>query len=1181
MPVKRRQRGCILTFEGLKKLQQRIYDLESTKGIKYSASKIAEIAQLNDPAGLHPTTVRKVLRQESVDKTSLELLFTVLNLTLISEDYNQPYQPSDITQKAQQDWGESSEISDFYGRQPEIEGLRQCIISDHSRLIAILGMGGIGKTTLATQLAHQLTEHFSYIIWRSLRHAPSLNELLETILAVFVESPSQFSTVRQQITAILNFFKEFRCLLILDNLETLFQAKDSVGCYQSDYDLYEEFLERMLMNNHQSCLILTSREKPQIFTLYENQNLPIRSLLLKGIEAKAGEMILKTKALEGTEEDLKNLTQLYQGNPLALKMVATSIQTLFAGKVQPFLIQKIEVFHGIRILFEQQLERLSPLETQVLYELTIARYPRNIEKLQLYLFPPISLSRLLETLEFLSQRSLIETTAESSSSYELHPVLMEYLTEKLINKIRQEIVNVSLDDTCFLKQYGLLKAQDKDYIRQSQIQFLVLPLLEQLKIQLGSQSKVEQQLRKMLQILREMSPVEPGYLGGNLLNLLVQLSTDLTGLDLSHLTLWQVYLKETNLHDVNLSSANVSGCVFRQTFDNIYSLAFSQDSKLLATGHQNGEIRLWRIADGALISTWQEHQQTVWCLAFNSEQQTLASGSFEGHIILWHLTTEQPICRMRGHQNWIWSLAFRPDGNTLASGSRDGTIKLWDVKTGECQQTLAGCTEGVTYVNFSSDGRILASGGGTGEIQRWHWLQGKWIASQRWSGHRSRITGIAFHPNRLLMATSAAESVKIWNLETESCITTWKEELTAVWGIAFSPDGQTLALSDQKTIKLWDLEDNQCFQTFMGYNSQVWSIAFSPDGNTLAGCDKQQVIFWNPITGQQLQTLQAYQNAVTTLAIHHPESLFASGSSDGLVRIWGIQQRNCLYKRQLSSKTIRSVRFSPDGQLLASGADDGKVCLWHWQAEQTEILRPLHQKRVWSVTFSPDGHWLASGGEDETLLLWNLKKRSGGKRLFGHQGWVLSTCFSPDNCFFVSGGVDKTIRLWNLPQGNCYKILQGHTGWVWSVVISPQGQLISAGEDATLRLWEINSGNAQILRGHKGIIWSVIISPDGQWLASSSIDQTIRLWELKTGKCQHIFSCEEGTKAIAFTSDGKYLISGNLIGSMQIWELKTANCLDTFVLDNPYKGINVQNLTGLTENQKAVIQRISEQKNDK
>ncbi|NET59937.1 MAG: hypothetical protein F6K47_28450 [Symploca sp. SIO2E6] len=198
------------------------------------------------------------------------------------------------------------------------------------------------------------------------------------------------------------------------------------------------------------------------------------------------------------------------------------IQELFAGDIAEFLQEGTLAFDDIRVVLEEQFNRLSELEQQVMYWLAINREPVSTQELGEDLVPMVSRGKLLEALNFLGKRSLIEITA---ASFTQQPVVIEYMTDRLIEQVCEEIRTRELK---LFNSYALLKAQVKDYVRETQRRLILQAILQELIASLGSQSQLETQLNQILSALRENFPLKPGYTGGNIINLLCQIQADLT-----------------------------------------------------------------------------------------------------------------------------------------------------------------------------------------------------------------------------------------------------------------------------------------------------------------------------------------------------------------------------------------------------------------------------------------------------------------------------------------------------------------------------------------------------------------------------------------------------------------------------------------------------------------------------
>lgn len=338
-------------------------------------------------------------------------------------------QPSPIDSTANPkilNWGEAPDVSVFWGRADELATLTQWLVADRCRLIAVHGIWGIGKTTLAARLADQVKTEFDCLLWRSfLSPAP-----LELVLTDWLQQLSHYtaievpSNVDRQISCFMQTLESHRCLLILDGLETLLQSGDYfTRHHHAEYRGYDELLQRVGRARHQSCLLLTSRENPSEVAILESNALA-RSLRLNGLNPESALELLSMKGLY-PEEQWHRLVTIYRGNPLMLNIVSTSIQDLFGGDVGAFLQQSpTYVTRDLSRFLQQQLDRLSPVEQQIMYKLAQAQEPITLVELQEALRPTSSCD-VFEALEALIKRSLVERS--TAQGFTLQPVIAEYL----------------------------------------------------------------------------------------------------------------------------------------------------------------------------------------------------------------------------------------------------------------------------------------------------------------------------------------------------------------------------------------------------------------------------------------------------------------------------------------------------------------------------------------------------------------------------------------------------------------------------------------------------------------------------------------------------------------------------------------------------------------------------------
>jgi hypothetical protein len=217
---------------------------------------------------------------------------------------------------------------------------------------------------------------------------------------------------------------------------------------------------------HQSCLLLTSREKPSAIALLEGEKSKVRSLSLKGLKAEQGRELFQQKGrFAGSEAEWSQLIKHYGGNPLALKLVAAATQEFFNGtiaEVFKYAQQGVLVFEHLRDLMERQFNRLSTVEQEVMYWMGISREPVSFAELEKDIPTVASKRKLLEAMNSLLIRSLIEKDGEY---FWVQPVVMEYVTQRLVEQGGSEIETQQIEP---LRSHTLVKAQAKDYVRELQ-----------------------------------------------------------------------------------------------------------------------------------------------------------------------------------------------------------------------------------------------------------------------------------------------------------------------------------------------------------------------------------------------------------------------------------------------------------------------------------------------------------------------------------------------------------------------------------------------------------------------------------------------------------------------------------------------------------------------------------------
>lgn len=633
--------------------------------------------------------------------------------------------------------------------------------------------------------------------------------------------------------------------------------------------------------------------------------------------------------------------------------------------------------------------------------------------------------------------------------------------------------------------------------------------------------------------------------------------------------------------------------VFPASTDSIYTVAFSPDGKLAASGSGDGVIRVVDIATGMGRELYQvkAHDSSVVSLSFSSDGNKFLSGSADRNFKLWALWDKSPLHTFVGpvakqdkdsedeetsdkkqssRKDWnVFNVGLSPDNSQILSGAGDGILTVWDANTEKPLRSFQGHKKNVQSVEYSRDGSLALTCSWDGTVKVWN--------TKTW--RLKRVFNAGFPLNKAVFSADGTFAlfggadmiVRKWDLTSKRPPQPLSGHTGSVNTVAVSSDGK-LALSggQDNSVVLWELESGRALKTFHDHEAFVFDAAFSPDGNLALTADGTGVLkLWSVRKEPEIRSTPINPDIqFDSIAISPDGRLVITGERPGFsdewsnnlslfaVKLWDFFTGQKLEAFLGHKGLVTSVDFSPDGSLAISGSVDGTLRLWDILTRKEKAVF-VAGAPVRVASFSPDGRFVLSGNNKGEVKLWDLKTKTS-RLLHRFNGAVTGAAFSPTGASVLVAGLNKELILIDIT-GRKVRTFSDPSGrysdykYIDSVALSPDGKLAltasaQATKLATALVWDVAQGRPiQKLAGHDFLVNSVAFTPKGGLAVTGGADGYAKFWDPITGRELHqVFDSDlrqtplgdliNGVLNFDFSRDGEKLVMSNFDGTLRFFD---------------------------------------------
>jgi WD40 repeat protein len=597
--------------------------------------------------------------------------------------------------------------------------------------------------------------------------------------------------------------------------------------------------------------------------------------------------------------------------------------------------------------------------------------------------------------------------------------------------------------------------------------------------------------------------------------------------------------------------------------DWVWTVAVLPDGRRALSGSMDRTLRLWDLDTGAELRRFEGHSDPVRAVAVLPDGRRALSSSSDGTLRLWDLETGAELRRFEGHSKAVMTVAVLADGRCALSSSSDGTLRLWDIETGTELRRFEGHSKAVMTVAVLADGRCALSSSSDGTLRLWDIEAG--VELRRFEGNGAVTAVAVLADGHRALSGCGDGTLRLWDLETGAELRRFEANHIGVATVALLMDGRR-ALSGYygPTMRLWDLETGAELRRFEEHGEGVITVAVLPDGRrALSGSWDRTLRLWNLETGAEPRRFAGHGDQVMTVTMLAEGRRALSGSKDQTLRLWDLETGAELRRFEGHSKAVMTVAALADGRCALSGSSDGTLRLWDIETGAELRRFEAHGEAVTTVAVLADGHRALSGSDNYTLRLWDLETGAELQR-FERRGYDAETLAlladgrralsgsSDEKGLRFTGPSDGTLRLWDIETGAELRRFDGHGDAVTMVLALADGRrALSGSRDHTLRLWDLETG-AELRRfeGHREAVTTVAVLADGRRALSGSEDRTLRLWDIETGAELRRFEGHGNwVMKVAVLADGRRALSICGDHTLRLWELETSVELACFIGD--------------------------------
>lgn len=621
-------------------------------------------------------------------------------------------------------------------------------------------------------------------------------------------------------------------------------------------------------------------------------------------------------------------------------------------------------------------------------------------------------------------------------------------------------------------------------------------------------------------------------------------------------------------------------------------LAYHEVNNIVASGYNDGTIKVWDLASASVIIKFQGHKSRISNLKFDRTGTRLVSGSNDASIIVWDLVGEEGLFRLKGHKSEITDMTFMSSHQKQAdelddyilSVSKDGLIKLWELNSKQCIETHIAHSNECWSMGLNHDQTILITSGNKDQVKVWDIdlnepdmskIKEKGVFEKQ---SKARCNEILFEKiiksnelNEIFYLQNTDRTIEIFRIRS------WPELQKGIK--SRTKRLKDKGMSDEEILtSIKDNEVNMMITPFTTLRtlSKIKSCTWVKTGKTInllvslinncmefhglqipENIKKSQEI---SISKNNTIELMGHRNDIRASDISKDDELLVT-ASNGELKVWNLRTFNVLRNFQLVSGYALCCKFLPGGSLVVVGYKNGDLELYDLTSSSiVDKIEQAHKgedtdegSAIWSLDLTPDGKTLVTGGNDKAVKFWDFQieleqipgtEETVNKLKFNHKQTlelsdeILSVRVSPDGRLLAISLLNNNVQVIYMDTLKLFLTLYGHKLPVLSMDISRDSKLIiTSSADKNIKIWGLDFGDChKSIFGHQDSIMNVRFIGESHNFFSSGKDGVVKYWDGDKFDCiQKLIGHQLEVWSLSVSNNGLFAVTTSHDHSIRMW----------------------------------------------